>query len=168
MLTNVTQDHLDYHRTMDAYFEAKASLFEPGRLEVAVVNRDDPWGRTPARAAPGRGPAGGDVWPRRTLHGLELGPAGSRFGWDGAHGEAHPRRSVQRAQRPGRRHHRSGARASPPATIAAGLGRSARVPGRFERVDAGQPFTVVVDYAHTPDGLDKALRVGPGADRRAG
>ena len=53
VFTNLTQEHLDFHGSMDAYFEAKALLFEPERLGLAVINRSDPWGsRLLARPAP--------------------------------------------------------------------------------------------------------------------
>ncbi|MDQ6782452.1 MAG: UDP-N-acetylmuramoyl-L-alanyl-D-glutamate--2,6-diaminopimelate ligase [Actinomycetota bacterium] len=156
VLTNVTQDHLDYHRSMDAYFEAKARLFEPGRVDVAVVNRTDAWGQILIeRLRAGRRPV--ETFATGDAGGLELAPAGSRFRWEG--------QAVQLSL--GGRFNVDNALAAattaralgvPAATVARGLQSVRRVPGRFESVDAGQPFTVVVDYAHTPDGLDKALR----------
>jgi UDP-N-acetylmuramoyl-L-alanyl-D-glutamate--2,6-diaminopimelate ligase len=156
VLTNVTQDHLDYHRTMEAYFEAKARLFEPGRVDLAVVNRADPW----CRVLIERLRAGGravETFATEDARHLELSPDGSRFEWAG---------QQVRLNLGGRFNVENGLAAAttaralgvPAATIAAGLESVARVPGRFESVDAGQPFTVLVDYAHTPDGLDKALR----------
>lgn len=156
VLTNVTQDHLDYHRTMDAYFEAKARLFEPGRVEVAVVNRADRWGRTLIeRLRAGGQPV--ETFATDDATDLELAPDGSRFGWDGhrVHLNLGGRFNVDNALAAATTARALGV---PSATIAAGLESVARVPGRFESVDAGQPFTVLVDYAHTPDGLDKALR----------
>ncbi|MGI8752613.1 MAG: UDP-N-acetylmuramoyl-L-alanyl-D-glutamate--2,6-diaminopimelate ligase [Acidimicrobiales bacterium] len=156
VLTNVTQDHLDYHRTMDAYFEAKARLFEPGRVDVAVVNRADPWGRMLIERlrADGRGV---ETFATEDAAGLELAPDGSRFGWDGQQVQLNlgGRFNVENALAAATTARALGV---PAATIAAGLQSVDRVPGRFESVDAGQPFTVLVDYAHTPDGLDKALR----------
>ncbi|MDQ2725649.1 MAG: UDP-N-acetylmuramoyl-L-alanyl-D-glutamate--2,6-diaminopimelate ligase [Actinomycetota bacterium] len=156
VLTNVTQDHLDYHRTMDAYFEAKARLFEPGRVDVAVVNRADPWGRMLIERlrADGRGV---ETFATEDAEGLELAPDGSRFGWDGQQVQLNVggRFNVENALAAATTARALGV---PAAAIAAGLQSVDRVPGRFESVDAGQPFTVLVDYAHTPDGLDKALR----------
>lgn len=156
VLTNVTQDHLDYHRTMDAYFEAKARLFEPGRVELAVVNRADTWGRILIERLSSRG-AAVETFATEDAHGLELAPAGSRFDWQGQQVKLNlgGRFNVENALAAATTARALGV---PAATIATGLESVARVPGRFESVDAGQPFTVLVDYAHTPDGLDKALR----------
>ncbi len=156
VLTNVTQDHLDYHRTMDAYFEAKARLFEPGRVELAVVNRADPWGRTLIDRLRSGG-AAVETFATEDAHDLELAPAGSRFDWHGQQVKLNlgGRFNVENALAAATTARALGV---PAATIATGLESVARVPGRFESVDAGQPFTVLVDYAHTPDGLDKALR----------
>jgi UDP-N-acetylmuramoyl-L-alanyl-D-glutamate--2,6-diaminopimelate ligase len=155
VLTNVTQDHLDYHRTMEAYFAAKARLFEPGRVGVAVVNRDDPWGRRLlARVERDGVPAvsfGADDASK-----VRLGSHGSTFVWNG----------VEVALRLGGRFNVLNALAAATcasalgvdaATVARGLAEVSSVRGRFEPVDAGQPFTVLVDYAHTPDGLTQAL-----------
>ncbi|MGH3495044.1 MAG: Mur ligase family protein, partial [Sciscionella sp.] len=82
VFTNLTPEHLDYHGTMEAYFEAKARLFEPGRVGVAVVNRDDTWGRRlieQVRSASGAVESFGFEDARD----LELTPAGSRFRWAG-------------------------------------------------------------------------------------
>jgi len=156
VLTNVTQDHLDYHRTMEAYFEAKASLFTPGRAGTAVVNADDEWGgRLLGRLA---GSAVATVPYRASdVEDLRLSAAGSRFRLDGHEVVLHipGRFNVANAV---------GAAATarslgvPAATVAAGLSAVKGVPGRFQTVDLGQRFTVVVDYAHTPDGLATALR----------
>jgi UDP-N-acetylmuramoyl-L-alanyl-D-glutamate--2,6-diaminopimelate ligase len=156
VLTNVTQDHLDYHRTMDAYFEAKARLFEPGRVEVAVVNRGDAWGRVLIDRLRAGGRAVETFATEDARH-LELAPDGSRFEWAGQRVRLHlgGRFNVENGLAAAVTARALGV---PAATIAAGLESVGRVPGRFERVDAGQPFTVLVDYAHTPDGLDKALR----------
>jgi UDP-N-acetylmuramoyl-L-alanyl-D-glutamate--2,6-diaminopimelate ligase len=156
VLTNVTQDHLDFHRTMDAYFEAKASLFTPGRVGVAVVNRDDPWGRRLIDRL------GGSTVPTVTygvddISDVQLGPGGSQFRWAGHDvrlplaGRFNITNAVAAATT-------AKALGVTPATIAAGLSAAGQVPGRFEAVDAGQPFTAIVDYAHTPDGLATALR----------
>jgi UDP-N-acetylmuramoyl-L-alanyl-D-glutamate--2,6-diaminopimelate ligase len=111
VFTNLTQDHLDYHHTMDEYFAAKARLFEPAGATFR-------WAGTPVRLR---------------LRG--------RFNVTNALAAATAARQL----------------GIPPADVAAGLGAVRAVPGRLEAVDAGQPFTVVVDYAHTPDGLERAL-----------
>jgi UDP-N-acetylmuramoyl-L-alanyl-D-glutamate--2,6-diaminopimelate ligase len=161
IFTNLTQDHLDYHTTMEEYFEAKARLFAPGRAALAVVNSDDPWGerllarlRTPS----GRHAVTAPVFPfsLRDLDHLVISPEGSRFRWRGADVRL----------RLGGRFNVRNALAAATATAALGLDRHAivaglenveAVRGRFEPVRAGQSFTVLVDYAHTPDGLEQAL-----------
>ncbi len=153
--TNLTQDHLDYHPDMTAYFEAKAQLFEPERALRAVVNRDDEWGR---RLIARLEAADGAVLPfsLEDAADLEIGPDDSRWRWDG----------VELRVRLAGRFNVSNALAAATTAralgvetraIADGLAALASVKGRFERIDAGQPFTVLVDYAHTPDGLEQVL-----------
>lgn len=156
VLTNVTQDHLEYHHTMDAYFEAKARLFEPGRAAVAVINRADPWGTTLIGRLERAGRHVETFGPEDALD-LTLEPAGSHFVWDGHHvslpigGRFNVDNALAAATT-------ARALGIPTDAIAEGLAATPAVPGRFQAVDAGQPFTVLVDFAHTPDGLDKALR----------
>jgi UDP-N-acetylmuramoyl-L-alanyl-D-glutamate--2,6-diaminopimelate ligase len=151
--TNLSRDHLDHHGSMDGYFAAKAQLFEPSRARLAVVNVDDPWGRRLAgRLADHR-----VVRVQRsdaTDLGLSLGS--TAFTWRGR------RLTVPL----------SGAfnvdNALVAATVASSLGVDENqiadglasvppVPGRMEVVSAGFPFAVMVDYAHTPAGLDATL-----------
>lgn len=152
VFTNLSRDHLDFHRNMEAYFSAKARLFEPAFSEQAAVNLDDPHGRLLRDAAvvPTTG-FGLDEVGR-----LELEVTRSRFRWRGE--------AVELGL--GGRFNVANALAAATAAsllgvadadIAAGLGAAAPVPGRFEVVDGGQPFAVVVDYAHTPDGLEQVL-----------
>jgi UDP-N-acetylmuramoyl-L-alanyl-D-glutamate--2,6-diaminopimelate ligase len=156
VLTNITRDHLDYHPTMEDYFEAKARLFEPGRIGVAVVNRQDRWGgRLLERLAASGVPT--VTFGREDVTDVEVRPDGSRFVWRGA---------TMNLALPGRFNIDNALAAATCAealgigvdAVAAGLASVPGVPGRFERVDVGQPFTVLVDYAHTPDGLVQALR----------
>jgi UDP-N-acetylmuramoyl-L-alanyl-D-glutamate--2,6-diaminopimelate ligase len=153
VFTNLTPDHLDFHGTMEAYFAAKASLFTPERAERAVVNLDDPHGRV--LAAQTELPVSGYSLTDATD--LVLGATGSTFRWRG--------RPVTLAL--GARFNVANALAAAEAAlllgldedaVAEGLSRPLAVPGRFEAVDEGQPFRVVVDYAHTPDGLEQVLR----------
>jgi UDP-N-acetylmuramoyl-L-alanyl-D-glutamate--2,6-diaminopimelate ligase len=150
--TNLSQDHLDFHGDMASYFEAKASLFDAGRARVGVVNADDEWGRRLLHSAgiPVRAYSMADA------ENLYLTPEASVFEWRGA----------EVRLRLGGRFNVSNALCAatiaealevPAGVVAQGLSSVAAVPGRFERVDAGQPFTVVVDYAHTPDGLSSVL-----------
>jgi UDP-N-acetylmuramoyl-L-alanyl-D-glutamate--2,6-diaminopimelate ligase len=153
VFTNLSRDHLDYHHDMDSYFEAKARLFTPDRCASAVVNIDDPWGRRlagelevpwePVSLGLVEETQIGLLSSRCRWEGVELRvPLGGRFNLANALAAAVAARTMGVA----------------PATIAAGLAAAGPVPGRFEPVDAGQPFTVLVDYAHTPDGLEQVLR----------
>jgi len=153
--TNLSQDHLDYHGSMDAYFEAKASLFAPGRAAAAVVNVDDPAGRRLlARIDPAASPV--QTFTLDDAEDLEAGLSVSRFRWrghpvtlhlGGAHNVSNALAAASAAERLG----------IAPSAVADGLNAIQGVAGRFEAVDAGQPFTVLVDYAHTPDGLERVL-----------
>jgi UDP-N-acetylmuramoyl-L-alanyl-D-glutamate--2,6-diaminopimelate ligase len=155
VFTNLTQDHLDYHVSMTRYFEAKARLFDEGEVGVAVVNRDDPWGRRLIARLAGRAPKVMDYGIDDAAD-LQMDVMGSTFVWRGVPvrlrlgGRFNVLNALAAAQS-------AFALGVTPAEIAAGLGSLDRVRGRFEAVDAGQDFTVLVDYAHTPDGLDQAL-----------
>ena len=155
--TMLGHDHLDLHLDLDHYFEAKARLFEPTRTERAVIRSDDEWGARLIERLRNRG-GGIEVEPF-SLHDvsdLEATAGGMRFDWRGR------RVAIPMAGR------HNVANALCAATIAtwlgvsddeldAGLADVAPVRGRFELVDAGQDFTVVVDYAHTPDALRTVL-----------
>jgi UDP-N-acetylmuramoyl-L-alanyl-D-glutamate--2,6-diaminopimelate ligase len=162
VFTNLSQDHLDLHGTMEAYFQAKRRLFTGAQPPPAAVNVGTEWGRRLAAelAESHRAPlvtfgleAGAEVW----AEGLEVGRTGSRFTAAGIELETPLRGSfnVENAL---------GAVAAgllldlPEDAIAQGLASVRAVPGRFEPVDAGQPFSVLVDYSHTPDSLAAALR----------
>src|SRR4051794_8243724 len=155
VFTNLTQDHLDFHPDMEAYFNAKRRLFEaaPG---AAVVNVDDPYGRRLA--------ADFDAVTIAIDHEADLRAEDVRFGLTGSTFvvEGHELRTPL----PGRFNVLNvlGAVAVAralgvdDATITRAVPQAGRVPGRFEPVDEGQPFAVLVDYAHTPDSLDNVLR----------
>ena len=166
VFTNLTQDHLDFHGTFDEYRKAKRRLFEltarsPKPRRVAVVNGDDPAGPAMVDALPlevirfGLQP-GADVRAiehHSTLDGIRLSvqtPAGRVTLTSPLVGE-HNVMNLLGAIGVG-----LGLGLAPDviATTLAGVGA---VPGRFERVNAGQPFLVVVDYAHTPDALERVL-----------
>ncbi|CAN5118584.1 UDP-N-acetylmuramoyl-L-alanyl-D-glutamate--2,6-diaminopimelate ligase [soil metagenome] len=164
VFTNLSHDHLDFHRDLDDYFRAKARLFDPAYTPVAVVNVDDRHGRALAETTPVRvvrvSAAGrADATVRATD--VRLSPDGAAF-TARVRGRPVPVRirlsghfNVANAL---------GAMAAaevvgvPSDQAAAGLEALPGVPGRMERVDAGQGFTVLVDYAHTPDSLDNVLR----------
>ncbi|MDX6723090.1 MAG: UDP-N-acetylmuramoyl-L-alanyl-D-glutamate--2,6-diaminopimelate ligase [Solirubrobacteraceae bacterium] len=157
VFTNLTQDHLDFHPTMEDYFLAKRRLFESGP-RVAVINVDDPYGARLAAENPGAITVGIDS-PEASLRATDIAgdATGSTFTVDGM---------TLRSPLPGRFNVLNvlGAVAAVRAlgvedeTIAAALPHAARVPGRFEPVDEGQPVAVLVDYAHTPDSLENVLR----------
>jgi UDP-N-acetylmuramoyl-L-alanyl-D-glutamate--2,6-diaminopimelate ligase len=160
LFTNLTQDHLDFHADMEDYFRAKRKLFEAGP-SIAIVNVDDPYGRRLAEefesvtfSAEG---ADADYSARDVSFdssGAEFAvalPAGEiavRVGMPGHFNVANALGAFAVAEALG----------VEPETAAAGLAKAARVPGRFEPVDEGQGFAVLVDYAHTPDSLENVLR----------
>jgi UDP-N-acetylmuramoyl-L-alanyl-D-glutamate--2,6-diaminopimelate ligase len=160
IFTNLTQDHLDFHADMEDYYRSKRLLFEMGP-GTSIVNLDDPYGRRLAGefdcvtfSAEGRE---ADF----TAHDVHAGEGGTEFTVRGPEGQTPVRTpltghfNVANAL---------GAFAAaialgvPPRDAANGVSRASRVPGRFEPVDEGQPFTVLVDYAHTPDSLENVLR----------
>jgi UDP-N-acetylmuramyl-tripeptide synthetase len=168
IFTNLTQDHLDFHGTMQGYAEAKALLFrmlgtdrrKPGEA-AAVLNADDPWASFMARATRARVirygiAAQADVTARDmslTLGGIRAtvespwGPLEVRSPLVGQHNLANILAAA------GGCLHLGATRAQ----VEAGIENLRAVPGRFEKVEAGQPFGVVVDYAHTPDALERVL-----------
>jgi UDP-N-acetylmuramoyl-L-alanyl-D-glutamate--2,6-diaminopimelate ligase len=155
VFTNLSPEHLDYHETMDAYFDAKARLFEQGRVSVAVINRSDDWGQKLIDRLSGAGSTP-VTFSLDDVRDVELESGGSRFMWEGQSfvlhvaGEFNISNAVAAAAT-------AKALGIEPSIAAQGLAAVSTVPGRFETVDAGQQFSVVVDYAHTPDGLTKIL-----------
>jgi len=162
VFTNLTQDHLDFHGGMEEYFHAKRKLFEGAGApppKVAVLNADDPYSRR-------LGFSGETIW-----FGLGRSAAlrAARISntFDGLRFEAIWRRRRFRVESPlvGRFNVLNILAATgvglslgvSPETIAAGIAACRKVPGRFERVEEGQPFLVVVDYAHTEDALTNVM-----------
>jgi UDP-N-acetylmuramoyl-L-alanyl-D-glutamate--2,6-diaminopimelate ligase len=184
---NLGRDHLDFHRDVEDYFAAKASLFTPERARLGLTNVDDDHGRQlldratiPMRTFSATG-AEAD-W--RAVD-VELRPEGSRFTVVPPHGAsfaagvpltgtfnvANALCAVALAAEAG----------FDPVPVAAAVARAGGVPGRLERIDLGQDFLAVVDYAHKPDALVAALEalrpltpgrlvlvVGAGGDRDTG
>ncbi|GGU61628.1 UDP-N-acetylmuramoyl-L-alanyl-D-glutamate--2,6-diaminopimelate ligase [Kitasatospora aureofaciens] len=164
LFNNLTPEHLDFHPDMEDYFQAKARLFQPGKSRHGVVNLDDGYGRR--LAAEAKIPvttfsATGDAGAHWRALDVQLGPTGSTFrvvGPDGAGADA----SVPL---PGPFNVANALAAItvlvtaglPLERAVAGVAAVAGVPGRLERVDAGQPFVAVVDYAHKPDALEAVL-----------
>jgi UDP-N-acetylmuramoyl-L-alanyl-D-glutamate--2,6-diaminopimelate ligase len=162
IFTNLTQDHLDFHGTMQAYAEAKALLFRMLPTEgAAVLNADDPWAPVMAQATRARVirygiAAGADLKAREvslSLAGIRAsveapwGPLQIRSPLVGNHNLANILAAA------GGCLHLGATREQ----VEAGIENLRAVPGRFEKVEAGQPFGVVVDYAHTPDALERVL-----------
>jgi UDP-N-acetylmuramoyl-L-alanyl-D-glutamate--2,6-diaminopimelate ligase len=158
VFTNLSQDHLDFHHTMNDYFAAKAALFTPEFTDRAVVCSDDPRGREllARLRAPGSGvPA--TAYSLADAEELTLSPAGASFRWRGEPVELAlaGRFNVTNAVAAGAAAEALGIEAG---VVARGLSAATPVPGRFEAIHGGQRFTVIVDYAHKPDALDQALR----------
>jgi UDP-N-acetylmuramoyl-L-alanyl-D-glutamate--2,6-diaminopimelate ligase len=162
VFTNLTRDHLDYHQSMDEYFAAKRMLFEgcgtdPPR--IAVLNGEDERGEKLAKVSRKHdsevltyGFTSGDLHAEK----VDITPRGTRFDlvtpedvvpiFSPLIGKVNVYNVLAAAGA-------AYARSCKPDAIARGIAHLARVPGRFERVDCQQPFTVVVDYAHTDDAL---------------
>jgi UDP-N-acetylmuramoyl-L-alanyl-D-glutamate--2,6-diaminopimelate ligase len=161
VFTNLTQDHLDLHGTMEEYFQAKRKLFGGPQPPPAAVGVADEWGRRLAAdlADLGRAPLitfgldEGEIRPEA----LEVRPQGSRFRAAGIRIETRLRGLFNVANV-------LGAVAAgilldlPEDAIASGVAAVGAVPGRFETIDEGQLFTVVVDYSHKPHALDTVLQ----------
>ncbi len=165
VFTNLGADHLDFHGTQEAYFRAKAKLFEAGRSDVAVLNIDDPRGRllrdsSEIQVVP---------YSLDDARELQLDVLPTRFRWRGQEvslsmpGEHNVYNALAAAET-------AVAIGVPAPQVAESLSRVPQVPGRFELVDppqdgsvTGVPTpTVVVDFAHTPDALEAALRAARG------
>ena len=166
VFTNLTQDHLDFHGTMESYAAAKRFLFVPpeGPAPVwAVLNADDAASQSMEPPAPAQ-----VLW-YALSHRADLRAENIRSGFDGLHFELCWKDQRQPVDSPlvGRINvlnilAAAGAALSyqvPVPAIARGVAACRAVPGRFERVEAGQPFLVVVDYAHTPDALRNAIQI---------
>ena len=160
VFTNLSQDHLDFHGDMESYFQAKRRLFSAAT--PAVVNVGDEYGRRLAAELPDAVTFTGDD--ATALEGIELRLRG-RFNVENALGAIAAARVL----------------GIDDDAIKRGVESVRGVPGRFETVEEGQPFTVIVDYAHKPDALEKVLRaardmtrgrvlvvVGAGGDRDRG
>ncbi len=161
VFTNLSQDHLDWHGTIDAYFEAKSRLFSSELTDRGVVWLDDPWGqRLLDRAEIDIVSVGtdrrADVQILEQYSTMSGGKARVRWGGDTFVVETRLAASFNLS---------NAVLAVVAATVAgadrdaavAGVAASDGAPGRLERVDAGQSFTVLVDYAHTPDAIERVV-----------
>jgi UDP-N-acetylmuramoyl-L-alanyl-D-glutamate--2,6-diaminopimelate ligase len=161
IFTNLTQDHLDFHLTMEAYFNAKRRLFTDADTRHAIVNLDDAYG---ARLAEELGDPVTFGLERReaTYRATEVQTtvAGSRFTARTPDGEielASPLRGRFNVYNVLGAFALARALRVPSETARRAIATVGQVPGRFETVDEGQPFAVIVDYAHTPDSLENVL-----------
>lgn len=167
VFTNLTRDHLDFHKTMEEYGAAKQKLFREFDIEYAVLNVDDPAGRRwAAEGVKGRlityGAAGdamvrlvrGESGLRGSRMELEtpIGPVALDIPLPGGHNIQNAMAAFGAGM----------AEALPLDVIARGITRAPQVPGRFEKVDAGQDFAVIVDYAHTDNALANVLATARG------
>jgi UDP-N-acetylmuramoyl-L-alanyl-D-glutamate--2,6-diaminopimelate ligase len=165
VFTNLGRDHLDFHKDVEDYFHAKATLFTPERARLGVVNVDDEFGRRlvdtatiPVRTMSARGREAD--W---TATGVDPGPEGSTFTVRGPDGlslsasvplpgdfnVANALSAIAAAVEAG----------LDPATVVTGIAAAGGVPGRLERVSADDAdFAVYVDYAHKPDAVEAVLR----------
>jgi len=156
LFTNLTQDHLDFHGGMEEYFRSKRRLFEMGP-RIAIVNADDEYGRRLAGEFDCLAFSAVGAPADYSAQAVAFDAAGSEFEVDG---------TKVRTALPGQFNvaNALGAFAAAtalgiaPDTAAEGLAGAAPPPGRFEPIDEGQDFSVVVDYAHTPDSLENVLR----------
>ena len=158
---NLTRDHLDFHNDMEEYFRAKAALFEVGEVNHRVVNRDDPFGKRlleeigadvltfgleEGDISP-EGPVTIEEWGSRCRLSTPWGPVDVNTALPGRFNLYNIMAAVASC----------GLLGLTADSISRGLSSVDRVPGRFEKVDRGQSFTAVVDYAHTPDALENVL-----------
>lgn len=161
VFTSFSQDHLDFHLSLEDYFRAKTKLFYEYEFDVAVINSDDPWfARLVDHDRRDLLTYGLEGEPMIRASGLDISVKGTRFTADtpvgpvsiegpliGRHNVYNMLAAVGVGIHAGLE----------PEAIRRGLEACRAIPGRFERVEAGQDFTLVVDYAHTDDALVNAL-----------
>jgi UDP-N-acetylmuramoyl-L-alanyl-D-glutamate--2,6-diaminopimelate ligase len=169
VFTNLTQDHLDFHGSMESYFEAKTKLFEGQGArppQQAIVNFDDSWGRRI------RVSSGTQAWWYGLSAGASIRAAKIEDSFHGLRFEIQHDHGMLRIQSAlvGRINVYNILAAAATGlsfglteqAISEGIAQCIAVPGRFERIDEGQPFLVVVDYAHTDDALRNTIAVARG------
>ena len=157
VFTNLSRDHLDFHGSMEQYFETKAQLFTAAFSEAAVVNLDSPYGRllSDSSTIPTYG------FSISEIDALRMDANGSLFLWRGREvflpiaGSFNVSNALAAA-------HTALVLGFEEEDVVTGLSRPVVVPGRFERVDLGASFAVIVDFAHTPDGLEQVLIAAAG------
>ncbi len=161
VFTNLTQDHLDFHKTMEEYFQAKAKLFRNNPRMKAVINADDEYGQRLLKEFPHALSLSVEGKADLSARNLTCSLDGLEFMLTFPSGHAVPVKTNLLG-----RHNAANCLSAAGAALALGLSEDEvvkglskphAIPGRLERVEAGQPFVVVVDYAHTHDALEKAL-----------
>jgi UDP-N-acetylmuramoyl-L-alanyl-D-glutamate--2,6-diaminopimelate ligase len=183
---NLGRDHLDFHRDMDDYFDAKASLFRTEHARRGLVNIDDEWGRRLVERSevPVQTMSSGGADADWRATGIELREDGAVFRVTGPGVEVEAACPIPGAFNVGNSLAAIAAAVTAgydAAAVAAAIGRGPGVPGRLERIDEGQVFEVVVDYAHKPDAVAAAIAalrpvtrgrllvlIGAGGDRDPG
>jgi UDP-N-acetylmuramoyl-L-alanyl-D-glutamate--2,6-diaminopimelate ligase len=180
VFTNLTQDHLDFHEDMEDYFAAKRLLFAAGP-NASVVNIDDEYGQRLASEFEAITYSAEGAAADYSASDIAFDASGATFSVESEHGRLEVRTGL-----PGLFNVANALAALAgaielgvePGEAVAGLSEAGRVPGRFEPIDEGQDFTILVDYAHTPDSVENVLRaardltagrliavVGAGGDR---
>ena len=166
VFTNLTRDHLDFHHTMDEYFAAKQMLFTGAGGEaprLAAINRDDEYGRKIRT-----GPATTKLWygfgADSTVRARHISSSFQGLKFDVQYGDAHFPVTSPLVGKINVYNILAAASVTlglgiAPESVARGIAALHSVPGRFERVDEGQPFMIVVDYAHTDDALRNTINV---------
>jgi len=164
VFTNLTQDHLDFHSDMEDYFQAKRLLFAAGP-GAAVVNVDDEYGRRLATEFDCLTYSAAGAAADFAAVDVGFDAAGASFTVQSEHGDLPVRTGL-----PGSFNVANALAALAgaialgvdPVEAVGGLSGAGRVPGRFEPIDEGQDFAVLVDYAHTPDSVENVLRAARG------
>jgi UDP-N-acetylmuramoyl-L-alanyl-D-glutamate--2,6-diaminopimelate ligase len=180
VFTNLTQDHLDFHEDMEDYFAAKRLLFA-ANPNASVVNIDDEYGQRLASEFEAITYSAEGAAADYSASDIAFDASGATFSVESEHGRLEVRTGL-----PGLFNVANALAALAgaielgvePGEAVAGLSEAGRVPGRFEPIDEGQDFTILVDYAHTPDSVENVLRaardltsgrliavVGAGGDR---
>jgi UDP-N-acetylmuramoyl-L-alanyl-D-glutamate--2,6-diaminopimelate ligase len=154
--TNLSQDHLDHHGSMEAYFGAKASLFSEARARIGVINVDDPWGRRLLGVPMPLTTYGLDPIAAVRAIDVEVGAGGVSFRVNDRRVQS-PLSGVFNVSNVLGAFATAGALGIDPDDAVPALATVRSVPGRMEPVDGGQDFLAVVDYAHTPDSIRTVL-----------
>lgn len=180
VFTHLTRDHLDYHKTEQAYFDSKAALFLRDAPAKAVIGIEEPWGQSLAQRCAERmpvatfrmtAPTTGEAKPEGAGSSATVYPFYAdriQLSWQASRFLLHTPEEILAIDLPGAGlFNVANALAAgatcwhlglPGSAIVAGLRQFRPAPGRMETILAGQPFAVVVDYAHTPDALERLLR----------